>query len=86
MSAITWVRHDGTSLQLTVEENDEQGRSSILAGKDSYGSLHALASAFPELTEAQHRDTYCELCMQFHGGRRYQRIDDPDLFLSLIHI
>lgn len=80
MSTITWTRNDGTSLRLTVKEDTERGRTSILTGQDSYGSLQALASAFPELIEAQHRDTYCELCMQFHGGRRYQRIDDPDVF------
>jgi hypothetical protein len=80
MSTITWTRNDGTSLRLTVDEDAERGRRSVLTGQGSYGSLHALASAFPELTEAQHRDTYCELCMQFHGGRRYLRIDDPDAF------
>lgn len=83
MSIILWNRNNGSTLRLRVQEDTALGQTFIFEGQDRYDSLHALAAAFPELVDEPHRETYCELCTQFHGGQRYRRIDDPDAFRTL---
>ncbi|WP_151635915.1 hypothetical protein [Noviherbaspirillum aerium] len=80
MSIFIWSRNDNAGVQVTVEADARKGRTVMRVGPDTYTSLDALAAAFPELRDEQLRDTYCELCTQFHGEGRYQRIENPDAF------
>lgn len=80
MRIFIWSRNDNAGVQVTVEEDARKGRTVMRVGPDTYTSLHALAAAFPELRDEQLRDTYCELCTQFHGHGRYQRIENPEAF------